>query len=415
MFHHEYANVYLERFYYVVATSLAYQRKIPGRIIGISKDAQGQRALRMALQTREQHIRRDKATSNICTAQALLANVAAAYGQYLLYNRKSNEIEYLNSISIAVYHGPNGLTEIANRVHAWTCVFVAGFQVLDLALEAKAPEVLTSNFFDTVTVHVSDAAAVQARASSQYQCNVRVIDDTHVGISFGETCQWHDVVALLECFGFDTSMLSRSSPFNDEKEEPTKNPLIQAWKDQIESILETSIPKRYRRSSSFLRHPVFNSYHSETKMLRYLHMLEKKDLSLNTSMISLGSCTMKLNATSEMMPISWPEFCNLHPFAPADQAQGYADLIQSLHHALAQITGFSAMSSQPNSGAQGEYAGLMCIRDYHASQGQDQRKVSRVSWLFRTLPNPQVQLRNRFVSFRCQLMGRILLRLSWRV
>jgi glycine dehydrogenase len=281
---------------------LSSSRKMPGRIIGVSVDSRGKPALRMAMQTREQHIRRDKATSNICTAQALLANISAFY---------------------AVYHGPEGLTTIANRIHRMTCLTAnaiknAGFNV---------PE---SNIFDTFTVDVGS----KGRTAQQVQddcakngVNVRVIDTNTVGISFGETITVEDQVALVKAFGISKDQLSRAS-------------------------LQSQIPSNLQRKSAFLTHPVFNTCRSETQMLRYIKHLENKDLSLNFSMISLGSCTMKLNASVEMFPVTWPETGNIHPFAPADQTVGYREMIESLNADLAKITGFAAVSAQPNSGAQ---------------------------------------------------------------
>lgn len=277
-------------------------RKMPGRIIGVSIDSRGKPALRMAMQTREQHIRRDKATSNICTAQALLANMAAFYG---------------------VYHGPEGLKAIASRIHRMAAATAS-------VLTENGYEVSSKNFFDTIVVDVSSrnqtAAQIQAAASAN-GVNVRVIDSNRVGISFGEAITWDDVNALLWSFDVISSDFSRV---------------------KIAEVIEPGL----QRKSAFLTHPVFNTHHSETKMLRYLKHLENKDLSLNFSMISLGSCTMKLNATVEMIPVTWAETANMHPFAPVDQTQGYVEMITSLNKALAEITGFAAVSTQPNSGAQ---------------------------------------------------------------
>jgi glycine dehydrogenase len=273
-----------------LATTLAYSRKMPGRIIGVSVDSAGKPALRMAMQTREQHIRRDKATSNICTAQALLANMAAFYG---------------------VYHGPEGLRRIASRVHGMAVATAD-------ALSASGFKVLTPAFFDTFTVDVSSkgmtAADIQ-RNSDGYQVNVRVIDDKTVGIAFGEAITEADTIRLLKCFGVASSALNKSTG------------------------VASTIPAVLARESPFLTHPVFNTHHSETQMLRYLKSLEQKDLSLNTSMISLGSCTMKLNASVEMVPVTWPETCNMHPFVPKEQTRGYQEMIASLNKDLAEITG----------------------------------------------------------------------------
>lgn len=305
-----------------MATKEAYVRKMPGRIIGVSRDSRGKPALRLSVQTREQHIRRDKATSNICTAQALLANVAAAYG---------------------VYHGPEGVKAIATRVHNMTALTAD-------VLKRNGINVCNSMYFDTLKVSVPGQAEAIASRAAQNGVNVRVIDGNHVGISFGESVIRSDVENLLKAFNLNPSSLNSGAP-------------------------SSPISASLKRTTPFMTHPVFNSHHSETEMLRYLHSLEVKDIALNFSMISLGSCTMKLNATSEMIPISWPEVNAIHPFAPSSQTQGYEELIDSLHSDLARITGFAAVSSQPNSGAAGEYAGLLCIRQYHQSRGQGHRDI----------------------------------------
>ncbi len=274
---------------------------MPGRIIGVSIDCHGKPALRMAMQTREQHIRRDKATSNICTAQALLANMAAFY---------------------AVYHGPDGLTNIATRIHSMAVITAD-------ALRAAGFGVSDAPFFDTFVVDVSSKGFTSSDIQTAAACagvNVRVISDKFVGISFGESITRADTEALVGAFGLPASSIGFSSR-------------------QI-------IPENLRRVSEFLTNPVFNTYRSETQLLRYIKHLENKDLSLNFSMISLGSCTMKLNATSEMIPITWNETANMHPFAPVDQCVGYKEMIESLNKDLAAITGFAAVSTQPNSGAQ---------------------------------------------------------------
>ena len=313
-----------------LATSETYSRKMPGRLIGVTRDSRGKRALRMALQTREQHIRRDKATSNICTAQALLANMAAAYG---------------------IYHGPEGLKKIAHRIHnmaAFTANLIAqnGFVVNE------------DSFFDTFTVSVPQGAATSiANKAEGSGVNIRLIDDDTVGISFGEAIGFEETVLLVSAFGI--------SP--EEVEAALAQGGAPATYHRITGDLQ--------RESQFMTQPVFNSYHSETLMLRYLRSLEVKDISLNFSMIALGSCTMKLNATSEMIPISWPEISSMHPFVPQHQAQGYIDLIDDLNKNLAEITGFAAVSSQPNSGAQGEYAGLLAIKAYHASRDEGHRNI----------------------------------------
>ena len=302
-----------------------FKRNIPGRIIGISIDAQGNRALRMALQTREQHIKREKATSNICTAQALLANMAAMY---------------------AVYHGPDGLKNIAKRVALLT-------QTVADAIEERGFELAADNFFDTIVVKTKDIAAVRAKAERQL-INLRYIDNSHIGISLDETTDVADLYDLINCFEND------------------KDPV--AFDIHQDAEL-THIPSQLTRTSSFLSHPVFNTYRSESQMMRYIKQLENKDLSLNTSMISLGSCTMKLNAATEMMPLSWTHWNKIHPFAPADQTEGYKYIIDELGKYLCEITAFDACSLQPNSGAQGEYAGLLTIKAYHEANGHHHRNV----------------------------------------
>ncbi len=304
-----------------LSTSDAYSRKMPGRIIGVTIDSQGKPCLRMAMQTREQHIRRDKATSNICTAQALLANMAASY---------------------AVYHGPEGIKQIAGRIHAMT-------RVAHRELSGAGFEVCQDPFYDTFTVKVDSSAATQASAAS-VGANVRIIDDKTVGLSFGEGITKEDVETLLKgAFGIASPDMSADDSL-------------------------TNVPE-YARTDAILTHPIFNMHHSETQMLRYLHNLEMKDLSLNHSMISLGSCTMKLNATAEMLPVTWPEICAMHPFAPHDQVQGYHDMIRDLNKDLSEITGFAAVSAQPNSGANGEYAGLLTIKKYLEAKGEGHRNI----------------------------------------
>ncbi len=304
-----------------------YKRAMPGRIIGVSRDARGNTALRMALQTREQHIRREKANSNICTAQVLLANIAGFY---------------------AVYHGPEGLQRIAQRVHRLTFVLAAG-------LEAKGIKRLNQHFFDTLTLDVGGAQAAIIESAEAARINLRILGRGHLGVSLDETCNEATVQRLLDIFlGVDHG-------------------LVIAALDQ--QALPEGIPAALVRRTPFLSHPVFNLHHSETEMLRYLKQLESKDLALNQSMIPLGSCTMKLNATSEMIPITWPAFAQLHPFAPAAQAMGYKAMIDELEGWLCAITGFDAICMQPNSGAQGEYAGLMAITRYHRSRHEPQRTL----------------------------------------
>lgn len=302
-----------------------FKRSMPGRIIGISIDAQGNRALRMALQTREQHIKREKATSNICTAQALLANMAAMY---------------------AVYHGPTGLKNIAKRVALLT-------QTVADAIEERGFELLAENFFDTLTVKVPDFNVIRQKAEKQ-QINLRYLSNDLIGISLDETTEVADLFDLINCFENDTDPVAFDIPQDAEL---------------------NRLPAGLVRTSAYLTHPVFNTYHSESQMMRYIKHLENKDLSLNTSMISLGSCTMKLNAASEMMPLSWNHWFRMHPFAPAEQAGGYQFIISELSKYLCEITAFDACSLQPNSGAQGEYAGLLTIRNYHEANGDHHRKV----------------------------------------
>jgi glycine dehydrogenase len=309
-----------------LATSDAYKRLMPGRIIGVSVDAEGEPALRMAMQTREQHIRRDKATSNICTAQALLANMAAMY---------------------AVYHGPEGLKAIASRVHGLAGILSSGANKLGL-------KTFPAPYFDTVKIGVPGNAAKLVAAAEAEQCNIRMLDANTITLSLDETTSVEDVDQLLRILA-----QGKSVPFTAASLAPQAG----------------VVPAAFKRTSPFLQHPVFNSYHTEHEMVRYLARLEAKDLSLVHSMIPLGSCTMKLNATSEMIPITWDEFANMHPFAPAAQTEGYATLFKELSEMLCEITGFDAMSLQPNSGAAGEYTGLMSIRAYHASRGDHHRNV----------------------------------------
>ena len=318
-----------------LATTDAYSRKMPGRIIGVSIDSRGKPALRMAMQTREQHIRRDKATSNICTAQALLANMASFYG---------------------VYHGPEGLKAIAMRIHNMTKYIAI------ILSQAGYTIVNKTNYFDTLLIDVSTrntTSDIIQKACIHNGVNIRVIDSTHIGISLGEAITRDDVYALLAGFGIDKKDLLKSTTYATSEE----------------ASRTTVLTPFFQRTSAYMTHNVFNTYHSEHKMLRYMKQLENKDLSLNYSMISLGSCTMKLNATTEMIPITWNETANLHPFAPIEQTQGYIEMITSLNKDLAEITGFAAVSTQPNSGAQGEYAGLLCIRAYHKSRGDHHRNV----------------------------------------
>ncbi len=302
-----------------LATKDAFKRQMPGRLVGVSKDAQGDPAMRLALGTREQHIRRDKATSNICTAQVLLAVMASMY---------------------AVYHGPEGLRRIARRVKLLTDALATGLKALGAKVNAEP-------VFDTLTISNVAAARVHAAAHAK-KINLRVIDEYTVGISLDETVSADELQTLLGCF-------SESAP--------------------LPSVKPTDYAAPFARTSKFLTAAVFNQYHTEHEMLRYIKRLEAKDLSLCHSMISLGSCTMKLNSTSEMFPVSWPEFGKLHPFAPSEQTRGYARLFKDLETWLAEITGFAAISLQPNAGSQGEYAGLLVIREHHRARGEGHRNI----------------------------------------
>lgn len=307
------------------------KRKMPGRIIGLSRDAEGKPAYRLALQTREQHIRREKATSNICTAQALLANMAAMY---------------------AVYHGPAGLKRISNKVHGFTQVFKSSVEAFGFKAENDV-------FFDTLTLDVTGAVAnadaVHA-AAEKASINLRRIDGKRVGVTFDESVNAEELVALINVFA---SAASKPAVKLADLKEPA----------------QSALPASLQRKSEFLPHPVFNKHHSETEMLRYINHLSSKDLSLVHSMISLGSCTMKLNSTSSMIPLTWPEFGGVHPFVPSDQVKGYTQIIKELEEYLCKITGFHSASLQPNSGAAGEYAGLSVIRAFHESRGEGHRDI----------------------------------------
>jgi glycine dehydrogenase len=314
------------------ATKDKYKRSIPGRIIGVSIDAQGNQALRMALQTREQHIRREKANSNICTAQALLANLSSFY---------------------AVYHGPQGLKTIAGRIHRLT-------DILALGLKKAGIKLANDTWFDTLTVITDDRDAVIHRALAA-EVNLRLDSSVSVGVSIGEKTSAADIAELFTIFLGDAA-----EDFNLD---------VYELDAEVVAADATSIPADLIRTTEFLTHPTFNSYHSEHEMLRYMKSLEVKDLAMNHSMITLGSCTMKLNATTQMIPLSWPEFSTIHPFAPKDQTIGYEKMIAELDAYLKSITGFDAICMQPNSGAQGEYAGLIAIKKYHESRGEGHRNV----------------------------------------
>lgn len=308
------------------ATRDAYKRSTPGRIIGVSVDSAGRPALRMALQTREQHIRREKATSNICTAQVLLAVIAGMY---------------------AVYHGPRGVRRIAERVHRVARILAAGLAKLGI-------DIVHDAFFDTLTVSVPGRASALVESARQLGINLRPLDENTLGISCDETTTREHLIRVWTVFADKGQALSV---------------------DELDASLSECIPARLQRTSTYLTHPVFNRYHAETEMLRYLRRLAAKDIALDRAMIPLGSCTMKLNATTEMLPISWPEFADVHPFAPAEQATGYHELITGLEAMLCELTGFSAVSLQPNAGSQGEYAGLLAIRKFHEDRGEGGRNV----------------------------------------
>ena len=340
------------------ATKDAFKRHIPGRIIGVSMDSEGNRALRMALQTREQHIRREKATSNICTAQVLLAVIAGSY---------------------AVYHGPEGIRTIAARIHGKTRLFVETIKKFHY-------EVLTDAYFDTVTIKTPLSRKLREE-SLKWGINLKFNKDESVSVSFDEAKSFDDVITLLKVF-------AEVSGFQGE--------LV------IDEELEFELPENLIRTTPYLTHPVFNTHHTEHEMLRYLKSLENKDLSLVHSMISLGSCTMKLNATTEMIPLTWPEFGAIHPFAPTNQVGGYAQLVSELNRWLCEITGFAAMSFQPNSGAQGEYAGLLAIRAYHESRGDFHRNVALIpSSAHGTNPASAVMAGMKVVVSKCDERGNI--------
>ncbi|KAI8906816.1 glycine cleavage system P-protein-domain-containing protein [Gorgonomyces haynaldii] len=318
----------------------AQKRRMPGRLIGVSKDVEGKTAYRLALQTREQHIRREKATSNICTAQALLANMAAMY---------------------CVYHGPEGIKDIAQRVHNLTGAFAEGVKRLGHTVANKT-------FFDTLTIQLNYPAQELVSQALLKGINVRTVNDNTVAVTFDETVSAKDVQDLLHVFG-TSSFVQRYTQSH------TQIPDLESIASELNLVQQPLQHFGPQRTSKFLTHPVFNTHHSETDMLRYLNYLQKKDLSLADAMIPLGSCTMKLNATTEMIPVTFPEFANIHPFVPLDQAQGYKTLLDELTYALCQATGFPAISLQPNSGAQGEYAGLRAIKAYQESIGQGHRDL----------------------------------------
>ncbi|HFQ5083271.1 TPA: aminomethyl-transferring glycine dehydrogenase [Vibrio vulnificus] len=342
-----------------MATREQHKRTMPGRVIGVSIDAKGNQALRMAMQTREQHIRREKATSNICTAQALLANMASFF---------------------AVYHGEEGIRTIARRTHHMTAILAAG-------LTKSGCELAHNAFFDTITINTGDKTQALYAKAQAADINLRLLDG-QIGISFDETTTVADIDALFAIF--------------DVKES------VNALSTDIAGNEFAAIPEACRRTSRFLTHPVFNTHHSETQMMRYLKQLENKDFSLTHGMIPLGSCTMKLNAAAEMIPVTWPEFGALHPFAPIEQAAGYTALAEDLKAKLCEITGYDAFSLQPNSGASGEYAGLIAIQRYHESRGEGHRNVCLIpSSAHGTNPATAAMVSMKVVVVKCDENGNI--------
>ena len=341
------------------ATREQYKRNLPGRIIGVSTDAQGNPALRMALQTREQHIKRERATSNICTAQALLATMAGMYG---------------------VYHGPEGLKAIARDINDYTCIMASVLKELGMKLHSE-------NYFDTIVFTLPDDLDAHAvmEAALRRDINFRYFDDGRIGISLDETTSGEDVREILAVFA-----------------------MLLGFKAAQEDVSNDSLPPALERTSEFMTHPVFNTYHSETELMRYMKKLENRDLALNRTMIPLGSCTMKLNAAAELFSLSWPEFNALHPFVPEDQAEGYSELIENLGRDLCEITGFSAISFQPNSGASGEYTGLLVIAAYHQSRGEGHRDICLIpSSAHGTNPASSVMAGMKVVIVKCDEQGNI--------
>ncbi|HYG33631.1 MAG TPA: aminomethyl-transferring glycine dehydrogenase, partial [Clostridia bacterium] len=362
------------------ATRDAFKRHMPGRIVGVSKDSRGLPALRLSLQTREQHIRREKATSNICTAQALLANIAALY---------------------ACYHGPQGLKRIAQRIHLLTRVLATGLQKIGFGVGQASAELSPESagqegtkpaavgYFDTLRVNIGNRSAERIFKNAEARrLNFRSIDEHSIGISLDETTSEKDLLDIWAAFNGD-----RAVDFSPS---------------ELVASIDSTLPAPFARNSSYLQHPVFNRNHSETEMLRYIKRLEARDLSLTTSMIPLGSCTMKLNAAVEMLPITWAEFARLHPFAPLRQARGYQLLFQQLEDWLAEVTGFAGISLQPNAGSQGEYAGLLVIRAYHASRGEAHRNVCLIpTSAHGTNPASAVMAGLQVVAVACDRNGNI--------
>ena len=350
------------------ATKESYKRNIPGRIIGVTIDAEGNRALRMALQTREQHIKRERATSNICTAQVLLSVMAGMYG---------------------VYHGPKRLKNIARKIHSLACVLTEG-------LEQLGYKQINKNYFDTILVNINDVSIDTLKVFAEdAKMNFNYIDDKHLSISIDEKDGLQNINDILTVFA--------KSCNHSDPTELIKNVLSGNYTDA-----NSFIPKELYRESPYMQHEVFNTYHSETEMMRYIKRLENKDLALNHSMIPLGSCTMKLNAAAELFPLSWSEFSNIHPFAPINQARGYQIMFHELEESLCEITGFEGMSLQPNSGAQGEYAGLMVIRAYHQSRNESNRNICLIpSSAHGTNPASATMAGMKVVVTKCDEMGNI--------
>jgi glycine dehydrogenase len=342
------------------ATRDEYKRAMPGRVIGVSVDAAGNRALRMALQTREQHIRREKATSNICTAQVLLAVMASMF---------------------AVYNGPEGIRRMAERTHRLAAIFAD-------AVKGFGYEVSSKSFFDTVTLHVPGRAHALIAKAREKRINLRFVDADHLGVSFDQSTRRQELERLLTVFKTDA--------------------LDKAKLDELDARTGEVIQPALRRTSGFLTHPVFSRYHSETEMLRYLRHLQSKDIALDRSMIALGSCTMKLNATTEMIPITWRNFAMMHPFAPLEQTQGYQQLFEELEAMLCEITGFDAVSLQPNAGSQGEYAGLLAIRNYHHGNGNQHRDICLIpTSAHGTNPASAVMAGLKVVAVACDAQGNV--------
>ena len=350
------------------ATKESYKRNIPGRIIGVTIDTEGNRALRMALQTREQHIKRERATSNICTAQVLLSVMAGMYG---------------------VYHGPKRLKNIARKIHGLACVLTEG-------LEQLGYKQLNKNYFDTILVNINDVSIDTLKVFAEdAKMNFNYIDDKHLSISIDEKDGLQNINDILTVFA--------KSCNHSDPTELIKNVLSGNYTDA-----NSFIPKELYRESPYMQHEIFSTYHSETEMMRYIKKLENKDLALNHSMIPLGSCTMKLNAAAELFPLSWSEFSNIHPFAPINQARGYQIMFHELEESLCEITGFDGMSLQPNSGAQGEYAGLMVIRAYHQSRNESNRNICLIpSSAHGTNPASATMAGMKVVVTKCDEMGNI--------